>query len=104
MPDGPVSYYCVIQGHGEQWEGFCPNLDLAVEGRSLEAVRVSLMEMVSTYVEDALKEAEPDRSRLLNRRAPFWVRLKWAWRLFRAPLGSSSSQDATAGFPVLCHG
>ena len=79
---------CVARRHGEVWEAFCLNFDLAVQGRSFDEVRGLLSEAVKSYVEDASAETEPARSRLLRRGVPLHVRLLWAsrffWRLFPA--------------------
>src|SRR5262249_7788297 len=74
---------CVATGHGDKWEAICLDLDLAVQGHSFEEVRQSLGVAIEMYVERAMEAPEPTRSQLLNRKAPFFVRLIWALRLFR---------------------
>jgi hypothetical protein len=76
----------VARGRRDEWEAFCLDFDLAVQGRSFEEVRVSLERAIHMYVDAALAEAEPVRSRLLARRAPFSVRLTWALRVFWSTL------------------
>jgi hypothetical protein len=62
-----------------------------------------LDEAISTYVEDALKEDEPSRSALLNRRAPLRVRAYWAMRMAMAALrGRKEDRDIPVGYPVPC--
>ena len=41
---------CIAVGHGDRWEAFCPDLDLAVQGRSLEEVRRSLDKAVHLHI------------------------------------------------------
>jgi hypothetical protein len=76
----------VAHGRGDQWEAYCLDYDLAVQGRSFEEVQSSLVQAIHMYLDTALSEPEPIRSRLLNRRAPFLVRLTWALRLFWSAL------------------
>jgi hypothetical protein len=77
----PQAVLCVASGHGSQWEAFCLDFDLAVQGQSLQEVRGLLREAID-YVQAADAEPEPNRSRLLARKAPLLVRLMWAWRIF----------------------
>ena len=96
---------CIARGHGDQWEAFCLDYDLAVQARSFDEARQVLSEVIATYVDDAMKEDEPARTRLLNRRAPLAVRLLWAWRTFRSILaGAHGHGDPAIGFPVACPG
>ena len=82
----PRVIQCVASGHGTEWEAFCLDYDLAVQGQSFEEVRSSLAKAIDMYLGSALAEPEPIRSRLLARRAPFLVRLMWAWRVFWSTL------------------
>src|SRR2546423_2948860 len=94
---------CVARGRGNDWEAFCLNFDLAVQGRSFDEVRALLSEAVKTYIEDAAAEPEPARTRLLDRGVPLHVRLLWAWRFFRAAFsGKTHDGDSAFGFPVAC--
>jgi hypothetical protein len=78
----PKAVQCIMSGHGCQWEAFCLDFDLAVQGQSLEEVRELLRTAIEMYVQAAAAEPEPNRPRLLARKAPFLVRLAWAWRVF----------------------
>jgi predicted RNase H-like HicB family nuclease len=75
---------CIVTGRANDWEAFCLDFDLAVQGGSFEEVRLSLNHAIEMYLNDALAEPEPEpiRSRLLARCVPFFVRLMWAWRMF----------------------
>ena len=95
---------CVAHGHGDRWEAFCLDYDLAVQGVSLPEVREKLEHALHDYVSAAQSEAEPTRSQLLNRRAPFFVRLAWGLRFLTGTiLGRNLAHDSTVGFPVTCH-
>jgi predicted RNase H-like HicB family nuclease len=95
---------CIATGHGDEWEAFCLDFDLAVQGRSFEDVKRDLHQAIEMYVESALAEPEPARSRLLSREAPFSVRLIWGWRLFLATISRRANRDASGPieFPVTC--
>ena len=86
------------------WEAFCLDFDLAVQGRSFEDAKSHLQHAIKTYVEDALKEEESQRARLLNRRAPLPIRLFWGWRFFMSAIRNrrDSKNTVTIGFPVSC--
>ncbi len=95
---------CVAHGHGQDWEAFCLDFDLAVQGQSLADVRDRLEDAIDDYVQAAMAETDPARTQLLSRRAPFLLRLRWALRFFIATVsGRSGSNDSTVGFPVTCH-
>jgi hypothetical protein len=95
--------FCVARRQGDRWEAICLDLDIAVEGRSFDEVRNLLEEAVSTYIEDALAEAEPARSQLLARRVPFFVRFLWALRFFKIALsGRNPDGDSPVWLPFTC--
>jgi len=99
----PATLFCVARGHQGEWEAFCLDLDLAVQGRSFDEVKDRLERAVAGYVDCALAEPEPARSQLLRRRAPFSVRLTWGLRfLVAAMFPGRAAADATVGFPVSC--
>jgi hypothetical protein len=77
---------CVASGQGSRWEAFCLDFDIAVQGQSLEEVRELLRDAIEMYVQTADAEPEPNRTRLLARKAPFLVRFMWAWRVFWSTL------------------
>ena len=94
---------CVARQEANTWEAACLDLDIAVQGTSLDAAKAALNAAIETYVEDARAETEPDRSALLNRRAPLHARIAWLWpfivaTLFdRTPVG-----NPTVGFQIEC--
>ena len=87
------SWFCVARGRDEAWEAFCLDLDLAVQGRSFDEVRELLGQVIVSYLDSAGKEGEPARSQLLNRRAPFVIRLTWGWRFLLSALFGRGSHD-----------
>src|SRR5256885_17074727 len=94
---------CVARGHGDRWEALCLDYDIAVQGASLPEVREKLELALHDYVA-AEAEAEPARSQLLGRRAPFFVRLSWGFRFLVGTIfGRNRDGDSTVGFPVTCH-
>ena len=95
---------CIATGRGDQWEAFCLHFDLAVQGSSFDEVRRYLNDAIDSYVESASAEPEPICARLLARKAPLWVRLMWAWRVFRSAMSGRTrrDRDATIEFPVAC--
>src|SRR3954469_11259802 len=99
----PEPFFCIARQEDGIWEAFCLDLDLAVQGDSFDEVRNDLGRMIVSYLESAQAEAEPARSQLLNRRAPFFVRLSWGLRFLAAAVfGRSRHHDPTIGFPVSC--
>lgn len=66
---------CIAHGAGNHWEAICLDLDIAVQGSSLDEVTRLLRESVETYIEDAMAQNEPTRSQLLSRGVPFLVRV-----------------------------
>ena len=99
-----VSFYCIVHGRGDEYEGLCLDLDIAVHGRSFAEAKGLLSEAISSYLEDAMQEAEPARRRLLNRRAPLRVRAYWAARMALATLrGRKRDDDLPVGYPEPCH-
>lgn len=94
---------CFANGRDGRWEAICVDLDIAVEGRSLDDVRARLEQAIGTYVQDAAREDAATAHRLLSRRAPSWVRLRlaaaYAWHAARRrrPAG-----DLRAGFDLPC--
>ena len=96
---------CVAHGNNEGWEALCLDLDIAVQGLSLDDVQARLLSAVQSYVQDALAESEPARRRLLNRRAPFFTRLHYVLRLAMHALmrPRDGGDSLEASFEVPCH-
>ena len=69
------------------WEGICLDLDIAVQGNSLEQVVISMRGALHAYLAYVSTLPPQDQQRLLNRRAPLQLRLKFAWCMVRALVG-----------------
>ena len=65
-----IDTLCVARWRRDQWEAFCLDFDIAVQGQSFDEVRVLLSEAVATYLQDAEAEGEPTRTTLLRRSVP----------------------------------
>lgn len=96
-----IGVKCYAHGRKGQWQAVCFDYDLMVEGRSFEEVKERLTQMVRTYHEDALAEAEPARSQLLGRRAPWHVWLAWQLPFLKHQLFDRNRDgDSAVGFQV----
>jgi hypothetical protein len=101
----------IARGRPGHWEAICLDFDIAVQGRTFNEVEELLTAAVESYVEDAMKEDEATRNRLLSRRAPLRVRLSWIGGLVFAALCGRASRgerdgnasSATVPFAVPCH-
>lgn len=81
-------FLCYFEGHGDEWEAISVDYDIAACGRSLDEVESLLRSAIMSYIEDAGKEEERERERLINRRMPWIVRLVWKWRIIRQEIHS----------------
>ena len=95
--------FIVAEGHEGDWEAFSLDFDLAVQGRTFDELKSRMEEAIQAYIESAMKEPEPARTRLLRRRAPLLMRIKWTWRFLVALLsGRSRGGSSATGFPLPC--
>ena len=71
--------FCYAEGYEGEWEAFCLNFDLAVQGDSFDSVRLKLDDAIRLFLETIHDLPEADRKRLLNRRAPLsqWLYPLW---------------------------
>jgi hypothetical protein len=94
---------CYLRGHGDAWEAFCIDLDLAVQGSSEPEVRDVLVQAIRTYVEDAEKEDPETAERLLSRQAPLSVRAKFGLQSLAYALATKRRDGShQASFEVPC--
>ena len=88
---------CRALGAGRCWEAICVDFDIAVSGTSLAEVESSLATGVELYLEEAADAAPAQRRYLLDRRSPWFVRARLAFRTSvfgrRAGNGSASKFD-----------
>ena len=100
------TFHCYAHGHADTWEAICVDLDIAVQGRSLDEVKSLLDRAIRTYLEDALVESPEVARQLLSRRAPFPVRAKLAlavwWYNVRSRLIGDGADNAS-NFEISCH-
>jgi hypothetical protein len=96
--------FCYAHGRDEEWEGLCLDFDLAVQGRSFEEVRKGLETSIADYIASAKEETDEVRDRLLARRVPRLVQLKYVWRLIRAVIrGRDVAGESRASITIPCH-
>lgn len=94
---------CYLRGRGDEWEAFCIDLDLAVQGSSESEVRDVLLAAIRSYVEDAEKEDPETAERLLSRQAPFSARAKFGLQSLTYALTSARRNGShQATFEVPC--
>lgn len=98
--------FCVAEGSDSRgWQAICLDLDIAVQGETLDEVRSALNSAVRSYVIDvlALKDGR-DKYRLLNRRAPLLLRLNYAARLAWQSLNAHRRDGGMReSFEIPCH-
>jgi predicted RNase H-like HicB family nuclease len=80
--------HCYAFGRDDEWQAICLDLDLAVQGSSFEEVFALLNETISFHMEGIRELPEDDQTRLLSRRVPWLVRLKFAVAAFVLGLGT----------------
>ena len=70
---------CYAWGHADEWDAICIDFDLVAHGESLDVVRKEIGDAIETYVSYVDELPEPERARLLNRKAPLGLRVKLAF-------------------------
>ena len=68
---------CYAEGRDGEWEAFCLDLDLAVQGENFEAVYHGLNDTITLYMETVSSLPEADQRRLLQERAPLSLRFNF---------------------------
>jgi hypothetical protein len=92
---------CYAEGHEGAWAAYCPDLDLAVQGRTFEEVYGVLRDAVYDYIDAAEQETPADRDRLLSRKAPLLERLRLYWR-YLAAVSRTHDAELKHGFTLPC--
>lgn len=72
-------FQCYAEGREGRWEALCLDLDIAVQGESFAQVFRDLDAAIRNYLDYVAGLPEADRHRLLNRKAPLWLRLTFLW-------------------------
>lgn len=94
---------CYAEGHDGQWEAFCLDLDLAVQGESLIEVQDSLNDAMCGYLEYVSTLPARDRKRLMNRKAPLSLRLRFLALVIRSFFSKPDNDTPNiAGFNMPC--
>lgn len=90
---------CYAENIGRGWEAICLDLDIAVQADTVEQAIHELREAIVVYVETVTDLPEKERRRLLNRRAPLSLRVKFLWHA----LGSLFGDDNKERAEFTCH-
>lgn len=69
---------CYAYGDGDGWGAVCTDLDIAVDGSSLDDVKASLAACIELYLEGVAESPPEERPRLLARRSPWRLRARLA--------------------------
>ena len=83
---------CYARMKDKQWQAFCLDFDLAVQGDTFEEVSEKLEEQIYEYVNDALVGEDREHAALLlSRKAPISIRL--AYHMVSLFHGFSKTKD-----------
>ena len=75
-------YRCMVECRDGDWVAICVDLDIAVQGGSFAEVKDSLRGAIDLYLDRVRELPENEQRRLLNRRAPWPLRVKFLfWSL-----------------------
>ena len=93
---------CYAEERDGEWEAFCLDLDLAVQGKSFEEVYRSLNDTISLYLESVSSLSQDDQKRLLKRRAPVSLRFKFLMLAVKALFSPHDSGRSHHQFTLTC--
>jgi hypothetical protein len=102
---GVGTLVCFAKGRPGDWEAICLTFDIAVQGASEDEVQHSLREAVVLFLQSVREETDPQvRRKLLKRRAPIRVWLRYVSRFFFHVLDRRRRSDgySEAGFVMPC--
>lgn len=68
---------CYAEGRDSEWEAVCLDLDISVQGESFEDIFHALNEAIALYFQAVMALPEAERPHLLDRPAPFMLRLRF---------------------------
>jgi predicted RNase H-like HicB family nuclease len=91
---------CYAEGRDGDWEAICLDLDIAVQGSSFQEVFTSLQNAISLYLESVVDLPSDERRVLLNRPAPFPVRVKFLTHALRTVFTNSDGDRQRHQFTV----
>jgi hypothetical protein len=95
---------CYAEGRRGRWEAVCLDFDIAVNGETFEAVVQHLEEAVDLYVGRLAELPPEERKRLLSRRSPLAMRVKFLWHVLRSTFGrrDGPNDEGRAEFMLPC--
>lgn len=93
---------CYAEGRDGDWEAFCLDLDIAVQGETFEEVFHALNDAIALYLETVMELPEEERGHLLNSPAPLSLRVKFLARAARALFGRHSGDGYHHQFTLPC--
>lgn len=85
---------CYAEGRPGDWQAICLDLDIAVQGGSFDEVRNNLNSAIALFIEEVKDSSAANQRRLLSRKAPLWMRLKYAWQLIKRDNGGGGNSHA----------
>ena len=86
--------------HGADWEAICTDLDLAVQGTSLQEVREEIRNAIDTYLEYLSELPKDERDRLSKQKSPLSLRMSLRLQCWIFGLFSLRKNDALENSPV----
>ena len=93
---------CHAEGRDGDWEAFCLDLDITVQGGSFEDVFHALTESISIYMQSVADLPLAEQRDLLDRPAPLSVRLRFLWYALRSLITRDSGGQLHHHFTVPC--
>ena len=69
--------WCYAEGKLNNWEAFCLDFDLSVQGKSFDQVYRDLNKSISMYLEYIKGLPEEEQAQFLTRKTPVGLRLKF---------------------------
>ena len=85
---------CYAYRRGQRWHAICTDLDIAVDGESLQSAAASLETSIDLYLEHVAELPSEERGRFLTRRAPWRVRASLAVSTWLHRLKSAGEPNA----------
>ena len=87
-------------GRGGDWEAICTDLDLAVQGTSLQEVREEIRNAIDTYLEYLGELPKDEQDRLSKQKSPLSLRMNLRLQCWISGLFSLRKNDAPKNNPV----
>ena len=79
----PSVLTCYAEGRPGNWMAICLDFDVAVDGPDLPSVVNSLRKAIIEYCDYVSTLPVEDQRRLLRRKAPLQMRIKFLWHMIR---------------------